>query len=99
MLFRPASHYTCVDTLNSFCSGTPDLWNGDALEGIYKEHAGYEIPCSRRQVAWQVVDASLDLLEQVGYVLIIKRQAATKQRVQDDTAAPHVNFRTSIQLT
>lgn len=50
------------------------------------------------KVARQVVDASLDLLEQVWYVLIIKGQAATQQRVQDDTTAPHVNLGASIQL-
>lgn len=50
------------------------------------------------EMARQVVDASLDLLEQVWYVFIIKGQAATQQSVQYHTTAPHVNLRASIQL-
>jgi ribosomal 50S subunit-associated protein YjgA (DUF615 family) len=50
------------------------------------------------QVAGQVVDASLDLLEQVRDVFIVKGEAATQQRIQDNTTAPHVNLRASVQL-
>lgn len=50
------------------------------------------------EVAGQVVDAPLDLLEQVWDVFVIKGQAATQQCIQDDTTAPHINLRTSIQL-
>lgn len=50
------------------------------------------------EVAGQVVDAPLDLFEQVGDVFIIKWQAATQQCIQDDTTAPHINLRTRIQL-
>lgn len=49
-------------------------------------------------MARQVVNASFDLLEEVRYVLIIERQAATQQGVQDDSTAPHINLGTSIQL-
>jgi hypothetical protein len=40
----------------------------------------------------------LNLFEKVWDVLIIKRQAATQQGVQDDAAAPHVNLRPRVQL-
>lgn len=40
----------------------------------------------------------LDLFEEVGDVLVVKRQAATQQRIQDDTAAPHVHLWARIQL-
>ena len=49
-------------------------------------------------MAWQVVDAPLDFLEQVWNVLVIKGQAAAQQRIQDDAAAPDINLRPSIQL-
>lgn len=47
----------------------------------------------------QIIDATLDLLEQVGDVLIIKGQTATEQGIQDDTAAPYIYFWASVQLT
>jgi hypothetical protein len=50
------------------------------------------------EVAGQVVDAPLDLLEQVWDVLVIKGQAATQQRIQDHATAPHIYLRASIQL-
>lgn len=78
--------------------GVPDLWDGDPFEGVHKEHAGYEVPCPRRQVAGQVVDPPLDLLEQVGDVFIIKGQTPTQQGVQDYATAPDVDLWTSIQL-
>lgn len=46
----------------------------------------------------QVVNAALDLLEQVGDVLIVKGEAATQQGIQDDAAAPHIHFCAAIQL-
>lgn len=49
-------------------------------------------------MARQVVDATLDLLEQVGDVLIIKRETATQQGVQDDATAPYIYFWATIQL-
>ena len=59
----------------------PDLWNGNALEGIHKQHLGNEVSGPRGQVAGQIVDATLDLLEQIGDVLIIKGQTATQQSI------------------
>lgn len=50
-------------------------------------------------MARQVVDATLDLLEQVGDVLVIKRETAAQQGIQDDAAAPYIYFRAAIQLT
>lgn len=55
----------------------PDLWNGNALQGVHKQHFGDEVSGPWGQVARQVVDTTLDLLEQVGDVLIIKRETAT----------------------
>ena len=75
----------------------PDLWNGNALEGVNKQHFGDEVSGPRGQVARQVVDATLDLLEQVGDVLVIKGQTATQQSIQDDAAAPYIYFWASIQ--
>lgn len=49
-------------------------------------------------MARQVVDATLDLLEQVGDVLVIKGQTATQQGIQDDAAAPYIYFWATIQL-
>ena len=76
----------------------PDLWNGDALEGVNEQHFGDEVSGPRGQVAGQVVDATLDLLEQVGDVLVIKGQTATQQSIQDDAAAPYIYFWAAIQL-
>ena len=79
-------------------SARPDFWNGDAFEGVNQQHFGNEVSGPRGQVARQVVDATLDLLEQVGDVLVIKGQAATQQSIQDDAAAPYIYFWAAIQL-
>lgn len=44
----------------------------------------------------QVVDATLDLLKQIGNVLIIKGQTATQECIEDDATAPYIDFRTTI---
>lgn len=46
----------------------------------------------------EVVDAALDLFEQVGDVFVIKGQGAAQQRVQDDATAPHVYLGAGVQL-
>ncbi len=40
----------------------------------------------------------LDLSEEVGDVLIVKWQAAAKQGIEDDAAAPHVHLWSRVQL-
>ena len=50
-------------------------------------------------MAGQIIDATLDLLEQVWDILIIKRETATQQSIQDDATAPYIYFRAAIQLT
>jgi hypothetical protein len=49
-------------------------------------------------VAGQIVNATLDFLEQVWNILVIKGQAAAEQGVQDNSTAPDVNFWPSVQL-
>ncbi len=44
----------------------------------------------------QVVNATLDLLEQVGNVLIIKGQTATQECIEDNATAPYIYFRATI---
>ncbi len=53
---------------------------------------------TRAQVRWQVVYPALDLFEQVGDVLVVKRQAAAEQRVQDDAAGPDVHLWAGVEL-
>lgn len=77
----------------------PNLGNGDSLERVHQQHAGDEVASPGRQVAGQVVNAALDLFEQVGNVLVVEGQAAAQQRVQDDAARPaEVKARPSDQV-
>ena len=39
--------------------GAPDLRDRNALQRVHQQHAGYEVSCTRRQVARQIVDAAL----------------------------------------
>jgi hypothetical protein len=85
---RPAAQHSC--------GGRWPLLRGPA-----RPPAGPARPparLTRRQVAGQVVDASLYLLEQVGDVLVVKGQRAAQQRVQDDAAGPHVHLGPGVQL-
>lgn len=43
-------------------------------------------------MARQVVDATLDLLEQAGGVCVIKGKGTTEHGIQYDTAAPYIYF-------
>jgi hypothetical protein len=41
---------------------------------------------------------TFDFPEECGHVLIVERQRAAQQRVQDDAARPDVHFRSGVQL-
>ena len=41
---------------------------------------------------------ALDLLEQVRHAGVIEGQSTAEEGIEDDTTAPDVNFRTSVQL-
>ena len=49
-------------------------------------------------MAWQIVNPSLDLLEQVGDIFIVKGQRTAQEGIKDNAAAPHIDLRTSVQL-
>jgi hypothetical protein len=50
-------------------------------------------------VAGEVVYAPLDLLEQIGDVLVVKGQRAAQESVEDDAAAPHIDFGAGVKLS
>eukprot|EP00951_Prasinocladus_malaysianus_P004987 scaffold35423_cov35-Prasinocladus_malaysianus.AAC.4 len=72
-----------------------DLRNCDAFEGVHQQHARNDVSRPGGQVGWQVEDAPLDLLEQIGDVLVVKGKAAAQERVQNHTAAPDINLQTT----
>mmetsp|Transcript_8808 Transcript_8808/g.28374 ORF Transcript_8808/g.28374 Transcript_8808/m.28374 type:complete len:234 (-) Transcript_8808:396-1097(-) len=76
----------------------PDLWDGDALQRVHNEHSRDEILNVVRHVAGQSEDATLDLLEQVGDVLVVKGERAAEQGVKDDPARPDVHLGTRVEL-
>lgn len=49
------------------------------------------------EIFWDIKNTPSDLLKQRRYMLIIKGEGATEKSVQDNTAAPDINFRTCIQ--
>lgn len=49
------------------------------------------------EVFWDVKHTPPDLLEEGGDVLVIKRQRAAEKGVEDNTAAPDVHLRASVQ--
>ena len=79
-------------------ASAPDLWDGNSFKGVHHKHARYEIAGSGRQVARQVVDATLDLVEQIGHICIIKWQASAQHGIQNDTTAPDISLWTARQL-
>ncbi|KAA6422941.1 MAG: hypothetical protein FRX49_06930 [Trebouxia sp. A1-2] len=69
---------------------------GMKRQGIHKQHPGDQISSPRRQMARQVVDATLDLLEKIGNIFIIKGQTATQKCIENDATAPYIDFRTTV---
>ena len=67
------------------------------MQGVHEQHAGDEVPGPGAQVGGELVDAPLDLFEQVGDVLVVEGQAAAQQREQDDPAGPDVHFGARVQ--
>ena len=67
------------------------------MQGVHEQHAGDQIPGPRAQVGGELVDAALDLFEQVGDVLVVEGQAAAQQGEQDDPAGPDIHFWARIQ--
>ena len=49
-----------------------NLRDGDALHRVDDEDTRDEVACAWRQVAWQVVDASLDFFEEVWNEILMK---------------------------
>ena len=49
------------------------------------------------EIFWDIEYAPSDLLKQRRHVLIVKREGATEKSVQNNTAAPDINFRTRVQ--
>lgn len=76
----------------------PDLWNGDAFKSMHDEHAPDQVPGSWCEVVGERVHALLDLLEEIWNVLIIERQRATEEGIQDHTTRPHIHLWPRIQL-
>mmetsp|Transcript_26940 Transcript_26940/g.75743 ORF Transcript_26940/g.75743 Transcript_26940/m.75743 type:complete len:310 (-) Transcript_26940:208-1137(-) len=76
----------------------PDFWNRDALHRVHLEHARDEIPRQLRQVRGGAVDPALDLLEEAGDRFIVEWQRPAKQRVEDDTAGPHIDLGTGVEM-
>jgi hypothetical protein len=49
------------------------------------------------EVFWDIKHAPSDLLKQCRYVLIVKREGATKKSVQDNPTAPDIYFGACVQ--
>jgi hypothetical protein len=75
-----------------------DVGHGHALERVGDKHAGYEVLAVVGEVGGEGVNATLDLAEEVGYGLIIERESAAKECVDNDAAAPNVDFGPCIEL-
>mmetsp|Transcript_38973 Transcript_38973/g.85673 ORF Transcript_38973/g.85673 Transcript_38973/m.85673 type:complete len:289 (+) Transcript_38973:294-1160(+) len=76
----------------------PDLRDGDPLQRVDDEHARDEVFDVVGHVAGQREDAALDLLEEVGDVLVVKGERAAEQRVEDHATRPDVNLGARVEL-
>mmetsp|Transcript_48676 Transcript_48676/g.122474 ORF Transcript_48676/g.122474 Transcript_48676/m.122474 type:complete len:390 (+) Transcript_48676:324-1493(+) len=74
------------------------LGNGNSMNGIYDQHFLDEIARACAEMCWERKNATSNLLEEVGNVIIVEWEAATQEGVQNDTAAPHINLGAGIQL-
>mmetsp|Transcript_34149 Transcript_34149/g.93914 ORF Transcript_34149/g.93914 Transcript_34149/m.93914 type:complete len:269 (+) Transcript_34149:860-1666(+) len=75
-----------------------DLRDGDPLQRVDDEHARDQVLDVVRHVPRQREDATLDLFEEVGYVLVVERQRAAEEGVEDDTARPDVDLGAGVEL-
>lgn len=75
----------------------PDVFDGGSLKWIHLQHEHEQRRHGSVQVLGDVEDASSDLLEQRGDVLVVKGQSATQQGVQDHSAAPDVHLWACVQ--
>mmetsp|Transcript_3398 Transcript_3398/g.7606 ORF Transcript_3398/g.7606 Transcript_3398/m.7606 type:complete len:221 (+) Transcript_3398:187-849(+) len=74
------------------------LGYSDPLQGVDDEHARDELLDVVGHVAGQCEDAALDLLEEVGNVLVVKGERAAQQRIENHAAAPHVHLGSGVEL-
>eukprot|EP00982_Pelagococcus_subviridis_P010068 30965-Pelagococcus_subviridis.AAC.8 len=76
----------------------PNLRYRDPLQRVHEEHPRDQVSRPRREMRRKVINAPLDLLEQVRYRLVVERQRPAQERVQDDAAGPHVHLGAAVQL-
>ena len=70
----------------------PNLGDGYALERVDEQHPGDQVAGARGEVRGHVEDPALDLLKQVGDVLVVKRETPAQEGVKNHTTAPHVDL-------
>ena len=72
--------------------------DGGALQRIHGQHLLDEVSHGATDIVGRRVDAAAYLLEQDLHALVVERQRAGEQRVQDHAAAPDVHLGAGIQL-
>jgi hypothetical protein len=68
----------------------------DPLDRIDDEHALQQRPGVFGKVGGEVIDPAVDLLKELGDVLVVKGQAAAEHDVKDDAARPDVDLWTCV---
>ena len=85
----------CVCGRARSCAREGEGGRGRASESVFVRAS---FPPVRGEVVGQVEEAILDLAEEVGDVLIVEREAAAQQGVQDHPARPDVHLGAGIEL-
>ena len=73
-----------------------DFLQGDTLDWVGLQHSVDEVLHGWREMAWYVISAFFDLVEELGHMIVVKRQTSTDHRIENYAATPDVDFSTTI---
>ena len=64
----------------------------------YLEHMAEETDHTLVQVIWNGENTRLDLPEECGDVLVVKRESPAQESIKDNSAGPDIHLGTSVEL-